>query len=53
MLLATVFVEMKNNGQSKMNKIRKLAKENTKQLFCKMWWGVLLCSSVVKLKKAR
>lgn len=36
-----------------MTKARKLKKENTKQLFFKMWWCLLLCFSIVKSENSK
>ena len=40
-------------GKNRNSKARKLKKENTKQLFFKMWWCVLLCFSIVKSENSK
>lgn len=54
MLTGAIFVGMKKNGKKiEMTQARKLKQENTKQLFFKMWWCVLLCFSIVKSENSK
>ena len=54
MLTGAIFVGMKKKwGKIEMTQARKLKKENTKQLFLKMWWCVLLCFSIVKSENSK